>query len=477
MKNIFGIFLILPAIINFYQFSIAEQFSADDYFDRGSQRYAQGDLDRAVLDLKKSMKLGKEESEVKDVLYEISTVYYTLSGEKYVNGDTEGAFADVDKSLELNKDDMFARNFLGIYAKELATKYLNMKNYDKAMPYLEKLLELFPEENEYKTMYETAKKHLSDNRDTFQEPASSEGPVQATHKQEKAKQQQQNASAKPDKKLFLLLESRMEKQEKLLEGYEEKYKEFMQKQEILLQNSEGKHKELMQKMLSRVARDRNEIADSISRETTRMKQVLIFAAVILLVLAIFSVVLVLFLARYIISRSALLRDGHRHIWGGTTAQGLPDFGKRRLSEHSQEIEELRIIEAEVVGRQTDPQAAEDVLQPFLQSKDSKINAEAARALFKHNPTRALNILEEMESSPDKQTRIDAIHALGEINSPEAVKVLLDNLNENEMDVKKELIRSLRKINELKKAEIPEYLQDKIEKALNGLKDNGNWVIE
>jgi len=460
------LFFLLSAILILPQISVASKMSANDYLNSAKQKFSQGNLDGAVTELKKAFELGKQSDEVRGILNDISSEYFFRGGEKYMDGDKDGAIADLEKSLELNKDDTEVKRLLGMCEYELVLKHFESGSPDEAIPYLEKLLVLFPDDKAYKEMYESAKKQIVRKAESL--PGV---PIR--------KEIQQIES------LFSLIESRLRKQEKLLENYEGKYNELVKK---IIANTERERKELLvrlkerdREMRSGIHKDSIEMRRDIHRDSVEMRRTFIFTAIfgtlLTVAILIFSVFM---LIRHIKKRAALIIwRGQKGVTGalsGSDRYMLPD-GAKAFPGSQEKIEDLKVIEAEIVKEQTDPHAAEDVLQAFLQSQDSEIKAEAAKALYKHNPARSLDILEKMESSVDKKKRIYAISALGEISSTEAVKILLGRMDDAETGIKKEIIKSLKGIIDRKEPKIPAYIHEKIEQALSRVADKEAWIIE
>ncbi len=126
---------------------------------------------------------------------------------------------------------------------------------------------------------------------------------------------------------------------------------------------------------------------------------------------------------------------------------------------------VELIEATV----DDAKVGERLLKPFLDDRDSRVRANAGKALYKYNKERAMVVLTGMCKSDDQWMRLSGAWALGEIGSKSASEILLSLLQDPWEFVRKRAAKSLEKIVTEKKEEIEKSLLERIESALKELK--------
>ena len=438
-------------------FSVVEKTAAD-YFYTAREKYLKDDLSGAVEDIKKAKESGKDDKELNTLQKNLAVAYFNRGSEKYTANDLFGAVSDLEASMELYNLTT-TKDILGLCLSEIVyVFYTKKKDYEKAIPYIEKLIKLFPGDPEYKEMYETAKKYTIRG-------------VEALPGITPKKETQQI------ERLFALMESRLQRQEKLLETYDQKQKEQMQK---ILARAEAQTEKALKEISANIQKERNKTTRTFFFTTTSGVTV---AGCIVMFL--FLVMLKLFFRKK--TAVILMSDEPRKQVLETLREKIQSLSSpgNEQPPSRREIDKLKIIEAEIVEHQTDPQAAEKILESFLQSEDNILKTKAAKALFKHNPVRALDILLEMLQDIHINTRIESVHTLGEISSPEAIKILIDNLDSADNDpvmtdasrdqLKKAIIKSLREIIENPRKELLPYLKEKIEKCLAKYEDT--WIIE
>ncbi|TET40505.1 MAG: HEAT repeat domain-containing protein [Elusimicrobia bacterium] len=117
----------------------------------------------------------------------------------------------------------------------------------------------------------------------------------------------------------------------------------------------------------------------------------------------------------------------------------------------------------------DPKIGERLLKPFLEDRDSRVKANAGKALYKYNKEKAMVVLTEMCKSSDQWMRLSGAWALGEIGSQSAAEILLSLLQDPWEFVRKRAAKSLEKILTEKREEIEESLLERIESALKEIK--------
>ena len=127
---------------------------------------------------------------------------------------------------------------------------------------------------------------------------------------------------------------------------------------------------------------------------------------------------------------------------------------------------IEIVDAQMISEKENPDVAEKILKEFLEDKNNRVRANAAKALFRYKPEMALETIKEMFKSNDKWMQISAAWVLGELEgSNEAAEILLDNIGAlEESHYKQRVIKSLTKLNQSENS-LPDETQKKIKKAI------------
>ncbi|MFH1353650.1 MAG: HEAT repeat domain-containing protein [bacterium] len=117
-------------------------------------------------------------------------------------------------------------------------------------------------------------------------------------------------------------------------------------------------------------------------------------------------------------------------------------------------EELRGSPSEIIER---------ILVPCLSDSDSRVRANAAKALYGYNPEIAMNTLRAMTHYSSKWMRLSAEWAFEKIGSPEAVEHLLLLAHDTETSIRSKAIKYLKRFYVEKK--VPENLMQKLKEVL------------
>lgn len=91
---------------------------------------------------------------------EQAAAFFEQGMNKYLAGDSQGAIHDLEKVIELDPQHEQARTLLSILMGETASSYFIQGDYAHALPLLEKLRKILPEDQSIRRMYEQAKKGL-----------------------------------------------------------------------------------------------------------------------------------------------------------------------------------------------------------------------------------------------------------------------------------------------------------------------------
>jgi len=119
-------------------------------------------------------------------------------------------------------------------------------------------------------------------------------------------------------------------------------------------------------------------------------------------------------------------------------------------------EELRGSPSEIIER---------ILVPCLSDSDSRVRANAAKALYEYNPEVAMNTLRAMAQYSNKWMRLSAAWAFEKIGSPEAIENLLLLIHDTETSIRSRAIECLKR--SYIEGELPENLMQKLKGVLEG----------
>ncbi|MFH1956919.1 MAG: HEAT repeat domain-containing protein [bacterium] len=83
---------------------------------------------------------------------------------------------------------------------------------------------------------------------------------------------------------------------------------------------------------------------------------------------------------------------------------------------------------------TDPKEIVKFLTPFLQHKNNRARANAAKAIYKYKPVLAMNTIKKMAESEDRWEKISAVWACSQLNDGAAAAILERLVADNDMEV-------------------------------------------
>jgi len=251
----------------------------------------------------------------------------------------------------------------------------------------------------------------------------------------------------------------------------------------------------LKEIISKVGDERREFLNILSKRDESVKQafkenrdiinrnfviaILVFIIGIIIVVIVFSYVSSRLSAR----REAILLQHQERIISNLLQQNVGSVqlidettSPLKLIEGSHpkdRVKGVEIIEAELV-EETDTEIAQRLLIPFLEDKDSKVRATAAKALYKYNSNKALQILKDMSKSKDRVTRLNAAWSLGEIGSDLSAEILLDLINDTDYHVKRVVLKFLQRILKTNKSISP-VLSEKISKVITDARIKEGWI--
>jgi len=83
---------------------------------------------------------------------------------------------------------------------------------------------------------------------------------------------------------------------------------------------------------------------------------------------------------------------------------------------------------------TDPKEIVNFLTPYLQHKNNRARANAAKAIYKYKPVLAMKTIKKMAESEDRWEKISAVWACSQVNDGEATAILERLVADNDMEV-------------------------------------------
>ncbi len=133
--------------------------------------------------------------------------------------------------------------------------------------------------------------------------------------------------------------------------------------------------------------------------------------------------------------------------GSTKKLVLPDGkGGRKAVTGIDTRTRARADSVEVIARIfKDSPRAPDMLKPFLDSKDNRTRANAAKEFYRYDAEKSIVVLQDMANSENKWMRLSAAWALGEIEETATSKVLEKLLDDPDEQVKNKARQALEKI--------------------------------
>jgi len=423
---------------------------------------------------------------------------YKQAEEKYARGELDEAITDLEKALEIDRNYSKANELLLKILVEVSTEYYAESDYERALPYLTKAYNLAPENAKIAAMYEAVSKELK-----MEEAKKKLTELEVQKKAEDERRKAELEAEKEEKKLLerkreeeegkrreLEAERRREEEKKRRADFEAKMKEEREKTETALLV----RKEEVEKATNRYEEIRKRLRESVAVGIGGIS--LSFLVAVFLIFIIFAHSDRRFERRWREERGKevefrqrvekiLLVNQERilglleklsGLFAGETKKIVvetPGGGRQIITDINPHIraraDGVELIEATV----DDPIVGERLLTPFLDDKESRIRANAGKALYKFNKEKAMVILTDMCKSPDQWMRLSGAWGLGEVGSPTAAEILLSLLEDPWEFVRERAVKSLEKIVTQRKEEIEGTLLERIESTLKEKKKSGD----
>ena len=385
--------------------------------------------------------------------------YFNSGVKKYLKKNYDAAIADVEKAIALGSTEKNANAFLVKMLLERGSMLYENKQYIDALPYFEKAKKIQPGNKDIENIIATVNDKLK--------------PV--IEKIEVTVERESERVAKE-----LLMNAQVQ-QNKIIES--------MTRPNEILRQVLSKSDDERKKLYDLLDKKNDSLIEAVKSEKASLKSVVMygigaFTLVMLLVIGF----IYFFSVRAAMRREELLMKQQEAIMGivmqqqQVLAQGnatlriagpqFPDgtggvTTRLLLNDANPRVRAkgIEIIDAEFVKVNEDPEVAEKILGEFLQDKNNRVRANAAKSIYKYRPEEAYGVAVEMLESSDKWMKISGAWLLGEFEGdPKAAEILLKHRDEQDRHFKGRLIKSLTKMSTSEK-KLPAPLAKSVEEAL------------
>jgi len=421
---------------------------------------------------------------------------YKGAEEKYDIGEVDEAIVDLEKALVIDSKFKKAKKLLLKILITVSTEYYAADDYEMAFPYLTKAYELAPEDTKVKYMYEIVSQELMARK---AEKKDSELGAQRKAEQER-REAEVEAKRKEEEEL---LEKKRQEEERRKRGVDVKRRREEEKRRRATEfeaKMKSEREETKKAFLAR--KEEIEKATNKYKETRKRFRKSIFFGILGILLSLLVAIFLIFIIFKLSDRrfekrwkeeragqdefrqrveKILLGNQERTLellekmsgtLRGETRKVVvekPGGGREIITDINPHIraraDGVELIETTV----DDPKVGERLLKPFLEDRDSRVRANAGKALYKFNKEKAMVMLTEMCKSDDQWMRLSGAWAMGEIGSQTAAEILLSLLQDSWEFVRKRAAKSLEKILTQKKEEIETTLLERIESTLKEIK--------
>ena len=419
---------------------------------------------------------------------------YKGAEEKYDMGEVDEAIVDLEKALVIDSKFKKAEELLLKILITVSTEYYATEDYERAFPYLTKAYNLAPENAKVKYMYEIVSKELRTKK--------AEKKASELEAQRKAEQERREVELETRRKEEKLLEKKKQEEERRKRGVDAKKRRVEEKRRSAEFEAKMKsEREKTEKALLAREEEVEKATNKYEETRKRFRKSIFFGILGILSSLLVAIFLIFIIFKYSDRRfekrwkkergeqdefrqrveKILLGNQERTLellekmsgtLRGETRKVVvekPGGGREIITDINPHIraraDGVELIETTV----DDPKVGERLLKPFLEDRDSRVRANAGKALYKYNKEKAMVVLTEMCKSDDQWMRLSGAWALGEIGSQSAAEILLSLLKDSWEFVKKRAVKSLEKILTQKKEEIGKTLLERIESVLKEIK--------
>lgn len=416
---------------------------------------------------------------------------------KYDLGEVDEAIVDLEKALVIDSKFKKAEKLLLKILITVSTEYYATDDYEMAFPYLTKAYEIAPENAKVKHMYEIVSQELIARE---AENKASELEVQKKAEEERRGAEVEAKRKEEEEELLQKKKQEEEKRRRELEAKRRKEKEKRRRDAEFEAKMKSEREETKKTLLTR--EEEIEKATNKYKETRkRLRQTIFLGIIGILSSLIVAIFLIFIIFKYSDRRfekkwkkergeqdefrqrveKILLGNQERTLellekMSGTlrgetkkVIVEMPGGGRQIITDINPHIraraDGVELIESTV----DDPKVGERLLKPFLEDRDSRVRANAGKALYKYNKEKAMVVLTEMCKSSDQWMRLSGAWVLGEIGSQTAAEISLSLLQDSWEFVRERAVKSLEKILTQKKEKIETTLLERIESALKEIK--------
>lgn len=384
--------------------------------------------------------------------------YFNNGVKKYIKKNYDGAIADVEKAIALGSTEKNAGSFLAKILLERGTLLYENKQYKDALAYFEKAGKLQPGNKDLESLIASVNEKLK--------PVIQRIEITAERESERIAKE--------------LLMSAQVQQNKIIES--------MTRPNEILRQVLSKSDDERKKLYEMLDKKNDSLIEAVKSERSSMRNLVIYGITTFTIVMILVIGFVyVFSVKAALRREALLMKQQEAIMGivmqqqQVLAQGNatlriagPQFPQGSevtprllLNDANPRVRAkgIEIIDAEFVKVNEDPEVAEKILCEFLQDKNNRVRANAARSIYKYRPEEAYNVAIEMLQSSDKWMKISGAWLLGEFEGdPKAAEILLKHKDEQDHHFKGRLIKSLTKLSNSEK-KLPDPLAKAVAEAL------------
>jgi len=427
-------------------------------------------------------------------------LFFDNGVQKYFKGDLKGSVDDLERAYSLDRTDEKTKKFLVKALVGLGGEYFNKKDYSSSQPLLKRAYELSPQDPGVKDSYDRLSSALKAEQERKrvleEEGKKKEEEAKALEAQKAQEEERHRAEA-----------------ERARKAEEERRKKDMQDRQAV------ETRRLDELRIKQEERRMIEIAEQKKGEEKREKSALmrtLFMGLILLVCGILIIIVIsgtlrertmeeMSVARQESQKVIQASTQHAH----TFTTKVDEYNKGIKSILTNQMEKiLKIMEdqtssathetvkmvvtrpdgkkeiitdinprvrarangVELIEQTIDDIATgEKLLSPFLNDRDSRVRANAAKGMYKYNREKAMVALNEMCKSQDEWMRLSGAWAMGEIGNSVCMDVLVSLLRDPKDFVAERAVRSLEKILEKSMGQLDVVVQTNITSALRDAK--------
>ncbi|MFH1415787.1 MAG: hypothetical protein ABIH89_06865 [Elusimicrobiota bacterium] len=418
----------------------AEDQAISRIYYQAEELYAIGKYEQAVSKLEEILKTRPDHEDTSVLMKECRKKIDLTSGllnealRSYIEGNPVSALEKLNVAFSRDNKNYQVNKLLVKILTELGEGQKNAKNYSESRKYLNKALEISPDNEKAKTIFEEVNRELSKKAKTVEVPAK-----EKNVEKKKLPVQKINETKKKEQPII-----DQKKEEELLRKIEHVEKE----KEGLLRKLEEKEKIITQVTEKNMEQERGPGVSSWYR----------IIAFIMLAISGLTVLWLFVFGRYPFRR---IRD-------------FKSYDKID-TEFEKKMKKLEIIESKFAGE--DPyenQVALNMLEEFVHDPDYRVKLVMVKILHKISPEIAVGIAGRMIKREKGSFKSAACRLLGELVSPESIDLQLALLESEDKDIRKSAKYSLSRM--LASSRIDEETKKIIKMRIDEADASGDWIV-